>query len=716
MLAWVNRVCRRASSGNAPVMGPAGRRKYPPSYLKIVFCLCVSCCLGVVLVTMLLASQLFLEGSDDDPTKTTTRGGKTSSHEVVAGTGGRATQAGVDKRRNESWVTARGTTPLPCPGFQEQPSPAAYYCANGAANRAPFSSLRVNPLLGPMEGRKKIDVGATSAQCYESNGVRVARPLWATSLLQSLLADGAYDAAVSLLRHDRWYLLIGWVPDKFMPPQKPVRRANGELTFPQTRGTNATYYLETYGSVWHAKVEVGTWRFHFQLVHLNAIAVCVRERIHLYKYYCLPDAHVEALPVYVCACRHCVIPTDDSQHNMSNFSSGRLPLWHEPSLVEISRTARSALSLGNDMPPTPLHGETNACIDASEAPWLINASLIAAFPYEGKHNDLDSLLKIQSIQNGFVTVVVFNSFWRDHLHNFAYSFAKKAKMRNLIVAATDAAALSLCLSFRLPCLNASIFAEPEGDEKSAGIASSQKAGFTRKVTEEYSWVKPRLAIAVLRRGYAFMLADLDITWNRSPMPYLRKSHLDLLHQCDNKAQLSINSGLYMVRPNERTLRYFQDMMSFRTDESADQNAMKLFMKYDHVHGVSHQCLPRWEFNMKCNYKLERSRRLERGRETFLWRPYPVNETPKWVAMHATCLSGAKDKIRYFKTIKAWFLDELDAKTGTVSSPKPFCVLLPPSPDATVPAKRLVHGVLATTTHSDAYKEMLPDSKYLQQRH
>ncbi|RNF05875.1 hypothetical protein TraAM80_04254 [Trypanosoma rangeli] len=709
MLAWTTRVRRRANGDNTMVMRFAERRGFQPSFLQITFCMCFCCCLGVALATMLLALELFLGSSGEDPVKTTTRGGDTSYQEV-------ATWTGVGGGGNERWVMTSRATSLPCPGFQEQPSPAAYYCANGAASRAPLSSLRNKSLLDPVKRQTKTHVGATPAQCYAPNGVPVARPLWATSLLQLLLSDGAYDAVTSLLHQNRWYLLIGWVSDRFMPPQKPGRRANGDPMFSQTRGKNASYYLETYGSMWHAKVEVGKWRFHFQLVHRNAIAVCVRERIHLYKYYCLSDSNVDALPIHVCACRHCVIPTDDSQHKIPTTFYGRLPLRKESLLVEISKLAPSHLFLGNRAPHTPLHEEEDACIDAFSAPWLINTSVVASFPYEGRHNDLDGLLKIQSDQSGFVTVVVFNIFWRDHLHNFVYSFTRKAKMRNLIVATTDDAALSLCLSFRLPCLNAHIFAEPDNEEKTVGNATSRRRGFTRKVTEEFSWVKPRLAIAILRRGYTFMLADLDITWNRSPMPYLQLSDLDFLHQCDNKSPLSINSGLYMVRPNERILRYFQDTMSFRTDESSDQNAMRLFMKYDHIHGVSHRCLPRWEFNMKCNYKVERSRRLENGLETFLWNPYPVNETPKWVAMHATCLSGAKDKIRYFKTIKAWFLDELDAKTGTTSSPKFFCVLLPPSLDATAPTKRILHGVVGTTTHSDAYKEMTPNPAYLRKRH
>ncbi|EAN99802.1 hypothetical protein Tc00.1047053508461.84 [Trypanosoma cruzi] len=714
MIVSIRRVCRWAKGSHITTMRPVGRFKCQLTCLKIMFYVCVVCCLVGVLGNILGVSQLLLENVDGNST-IATRGDNTGSPKVMKWTGRRDTKTELVGKRKENRITANGTTLLSCPGFEEKQSPAAYYCANGAANRAPISSLRVQSLAELNKGKKSFPMSAPPV-CYASNGVPVARPLWANSLLRLLVEEGVYKSVLSLLRQDPWYILIGWVPSKFMAPQKPGRRTNGEPMPSQNRGANATYYLEAYGSVWHAKVEVGTWPFHFQLVHRNAIAVCVRERIHLYKYYCLPDNKMEALPIYVCACRHCVVPADDSHKEIPTASHGRPLLMKEPSLIEMAKTANSKIFLKKGLPQTPSLGEEGTCIDAFEAPWLLNTSVLAAFPYEGKHNDLDGLLEIQSGENGFVTVVIFNSFWRDQLHNFVYSFAKRAKMRNLIVASVDDTALLLCLSFRLPCLNATLFVEPEKGTEKGGDNASSKGGFTRKVTEEFSWVKPRLAIAVLRRGYTFMLADLDITWNRSPMPYLLKNRLDLVHQCDSRGRLSINSGLYMARPNSCNLRYFQDLMSFRTDESADQNAMRLFMNYDHVHGVSQQCLPKWDFNMKCNYKVEGSVRLEDGRQTFRWRPYPLNENPKWVAMHATCLSGAKDKIRYFKAIKAWFLDELDAKTGSTSSPKSFCVVLPSLLNATDAPNRIVHGVFGTTLHSDAYNEMTPDPKYLQQRH
>ncbi|ORC92040.1 uncharacterized protein TM35_000042540 [Trypanosoma theileri] len=612
---------------------------------------------------------------------------------------------------DEGRETARGNPTLPCPGFHEAASPPATLCANGAASRAPFSSLRSQPLQLIKSMERKQSESAPHL-CYASTGTPTANPVWARPLLEVMISTGAYAPAVSLLQKDPWYMLIGWVSNRFMPPQKPGRRANGDIMLPQTRGTNASYYLDVYGSVWHADVEAGNLRFNFQLVHRNAIAVCVRERIHLFKYYCIPGETWEPLPIYFCGCRHCRIPTEQPPDRVAVSLHDRFPLLsREPSLIERHPTVRFNSSLSNMEQDSELLSDKNDCIGVYEAPWLINTSILKRFPYEGMHNDLDTLLATQADPSGLVTMVIFNSFWRDHLHNFVYSFTRKAKMRNLIVANLDDDALSLCISFRLPCFNASIFAEHEVKE-----AATQKQGFSRKVTEELSWVKPRLAIAVLRRGYAFLLADLDITWNRSPMRHLLESREDVVHQCDTRDSLSINSGFYMVRPNERTLRFFTDMMSFRPDESADQGAMRLFMKYDHVHGVSHRCLPHWDFNMKCNYKVDRSVRIINGRETFLWKQYPLNEVPKWVLLHATCLSGAKDKIQYFKTIKAWFLDELDAITGSHTSPKAFCVSLRPSSKVISGENNIVHNVYGTTPHSDTYNDATTDPKYLQERH
>ncbi|KAH9601716.1 Nucleotide-diphospho-sugar transferase [Trypanosoma melophagium] len=622
--------------------------------------------------------------------------------------GGGEGEAGRGKREGGA---GGGHQPPLCPGFDEAASPPATLCVNGAACRAPFSSLRAQPLQ-LVQSMERNESESASPVCYSSTGTPVASPVWVRPLLQKMMKAGAYTPAISLLQKDPWYMLIGWVSDRFMPPQKPGRRANGDIMLPQTRGTNASYYLEVYGSLWHTEVESGKLRFNFQLIHRNGIAVCVRERIHLFKYHCSPDGNVEPLPIYFCGCRHCRIPSELFSDHMTVSLYQRFPLLKkEPSLVEINPIVRFNSFLSKMEQGLEILNEKNACIGANEAPWLINTSILEHFPYEGMHNDLDTLLATQADSSGLVTMVIFNSFWRDHLHNFVYSFSKKANMRNLIVANLDDDALSLCISFRLPCLNASIFAEREMEE-----ASTQKQGFSRKVTEELSWVKPRLAIAVLRRGYVFLLSDLDITWNRSPMRYLLESREDLVHQCDTRDSLSINSGFYMVRPNERTLRFFTHMMSFRPDESADQAAMRLFMKYDHIHGVSHRCLPHWDFNMKCNYKVERSVRVINGKETFLWKQYPLKEVPKWVLLHATCLSGAKNKIQYFKTIKAWFLDELDTITGSHTSPKKFCVSLRDSSKAKSGESNIVHNVYGTTPHSETYKDATTDPKYLQHRH
>ncbi|KEG11374.1 hypothetical protein DQ04_02691070 [Trypanosoma grayi] len=693
-----------ATTASGIISGRHRRRSLRRQTALCIFLIC-----SIVAITAVLLVSHAFDGNDNEHAVNGMR--DTAAHEVGERRRGGAAALTPPVRRRPTGDT-QGTGQPSCPGFREESSPAAYFCANGAANRAPLFSLREQPLLAPGEvGGKALAVGNAPPVCYSSRGDPVASPVWARGLLHSLTTGGAYEAALSLLRQDPWYMLIGWVPGKFLPPQKPGRKANGDIMFPQTRGSNASYYLETYRSVWHTEFEVKNMRFHFQLVHRNAIAVCVRERIHLHKYYCLPDAGVSPIPIHVCACRHCVVPTETTDLSQLVSMQKRFPDIKEPALIEKATTVHFLPSSINAATVASSPSERENCIGALEAPWLINTSVVAAFPYEEKYNDLDSMLASQADANGIVTMVVFNSFWRDHLHNFVYSFTRKAKMLNLIVATLDDKALLLCLSFRLPCLNASKFAEQED------TVASQRQGFTRKVTEELSWVKPRLAIAVLRRGYAFVLADLDMTWNLSPMRRLLEGRFDIVHQCDSKSALSINSGFYMARPNQRTLRYFIDMMSFRTDESADQNAMRLFMKYDHVHGVSHQCLPPWEFNMKCNYKVERSVAVVNGHETFRWKRYPLNEAPKWIMMHATCLSGARDKIRYFKTIKAWFLEELDEMTGSPSSPKPFCVILPAAvKNSAGGGGDVVYNVFGTTPHSDLYDEMAPDSTYLQDRH
>ena len=115
--------------------------------------------------------------------------------------------------------------------------------------------------------------------------------------------------------------------------------------------------------------------------------------------------------------------------------------------------------------------------------------------------------------------------------------------------------------------------------------------------------------------------------------------------------------------------FFSDTMTFNPEENSDQTAMRLFGRYDHTFALYNECLNKWLFDMKCNYKVPNSVKRVKVKdennnmkqiETFEWN-IPEREPSKfkWVILHATCLSGAMSKIIWLRTMNAWFLDELE---------------------------------------------------------
>ena len=598
-----------------------------------------------------------------------------NGHGLAVATGGKSSMMNVPTNDG----TSRG------PARPSGKSSAGY--ANGAANRSP-PRFAVSIVDAGDETSPQFSVG--SAMCFDVNGQGTAVPDWVDGLFHAL--GRRYDSARRLLEKDEWRVLIGWVPSRFMAPQKPGRKANGQPMIAPTKGRDAAYYLKEYNASWNASFTATKQQHNyvFQLSHRNAIAVCIRERLHLFQLFCTPSSGIEPIAIHHCPCRHC-----------HESSSGRTKGSLASKFPEMSRRLSANVTESKMVVPEEKGHEpySGTCVEALSAPWLAQKSLVARFPYEGLHSDLDAMLRVQADSNKIVFMSFFNKFWIDHLHNFVFSMVRKARLTNFVVATTDDEALALCIRNRLPCFDASEFAELELDEK----------GHTVKVSEAMSWIKPRLAVAVLTRGYSFFMSDLDLTWNKFPMTEVLNVRVDIAHQCDTANKFSINSGFYLARANSRTIRFFQNIMVFRPDENSDQTSMKLFSRYDHTHGASNTCLHKWSFDMKCNYKVDGSVKVLNGAETFEWRPFERDAKKfGWKLLHATCLGGAHAKMLYLRTMNAWFLDELDALTSSE-----YCIMVTPdnssSPTSAKndPTIRTVHGETYTTA---------TDETFLKQRH
>lgn len=573
--------------------------------------------------------------------------------------------------------------------------------ANGAVNHAPLRDP--SPAFAGIEANAPA-LEASGINCWDRTGDGAAVPTWVAKLFAALPSIDHYEAALNATDGDPWTVLLGWVPSRFMGPQKDGVNAAGRVIKAPTKGRDPEFYLKEYNATWSTAFDDASLKWVFQLTHRNALAVCIRERLHIHAIRCTPRAGMTPMLLHYCPCRHC-------KEGASHRTKGKAPGW-TTAKAHVPLSLPSSIVQANDIvarPPrkiaTPAQKVkpryNGTCVQALSAPWLVSKEAVSKFAYEGLEHDLDALLKTQADENGIVLMTIFNKFWIDHAHNFLFSLVRYGSIANFVIATMDPEALAACMANRLPCFDATAYAEVEEDMVAGG--AGYKAGHTRKVTEAMSWIKPRLAVAVLGRGYGFFMVDLDMTVNKYFMHDVLHTGLDLAHQCDSDSRWSINSGFYLARPNARTWLFFHNMMLFNPEENSDQTAMKLYARYDHTHGMTSGCLSKWDFNMKCNYKVKDSVKRSGTVETFKWVPFERTRSKFfWKILHATCISGAAAKILWLRTMNAWYLDDLDGMTK-----QPYCLVVPGGDE--------VRDVTATTQHSAKYSTGT-DQKFLAERH
>lgn len=97
----------------------------------------------------------------------------------------------------------------------------------------------------------------------------------------------------------------------------------------------------------------------------------------------------------------------------------------------------------------------------------------ASFPWEGLHNDLPQLLKVQARSN-VVTVMVFNHGYAPLALNCYVSLVRYGYANNIIVAVLGDASLAHCRSLRLPCYNATALAASGADVEEAALRKTRR--------------------------------------------------------------------------------------------------------------------------------------------------------------------------------------------------------------------------------------------------
>ncbi|GAB4813771.1 hypothetical protein N2152v2_000817 [Parachlorella kessleri] len=331
-------------------------------------------------------------------------------------------------------------------------------------------------------------------------------------------------------------------------------------------------------------------------------------------------------------------------------------------------------------------------------PWLLPeaAATQENLPYLGLHNDLEGLLRVRAGPVGGkdaeargVSVVYFSGSHAVMMQNFVYTAVKWAGITNYMVATWGDASLAACIAMHLPCFNATAFSPLPAEE---GEATFQGKGFAA-----VTWIKPRLAHAIVSRGYHVHSSDVDIAFPPkalwpSMMRFLEGPGADVAMERDLWGP--INTGCVVVRPTEYGRAFMEAWQaSAREDSLAGLNDQERAMQLGP--SVFRTCEGPWDCARMAAERAEQARLAQQypgnGTEVprwallrryhpawdMLWQDHCAALHTQWAApidpcmppnppYHAVCVTGSFAKIQGFKATGLWFLDE----EGTEGCTKP----------------------------------------------
>ncbi|XP_052176266.1 uncharacterized protein At1g28695-like isoform X1 [Diospyros lotus] len=134
---------------------------------------------------------------------------------------------------------------------------------------------------------------------------------------------------------------------------------------------------------------------------------------------------------------------------------------------------------------------------------------------------------------------------------------------HLLVVAADQTSYDRCKFLRLHCYRL----ENSAGEDLAGEKLYMSAGFI-----DMMWRRTQFLGDVLRRGYNFIFTDTDVMWFRNPFTrFSLDETIDMQISCDHfngdewSTRNPINTGLYMIRSNNKTIALFDAWYSMKAN-------------------------------------------------------------------------------------------------------------------------------------------------------
>ncbi|KAJ3185968.1 hypothetical protein HDU85_000882 [Gaertneriomyces sp. JEL0708] len=296
-------------------------------------------------------------------------------------------------------------------------------------------------------------------------------------------------------------------------------------------------------------------------------------------------------------------------------------------------------------------------------PWLLppNRSIFR-YQQRGLENDLERLAKIVAPEKR-ITVMLFHDKYRAITENAIYSMIEYGKVTAYVVGALDETSLVKCIEMNLPCFDASAFAPIRFEEEAV----------TRYAWAAISWVKPRMVNQLLRLGYTVHMTDTDISYIRDVWASFEK----FMHEVDAdmtiayEASTTVNTGNYVVVPNERTFRFFDVYLAKgkANFEQADQWAWGDVARAGHA--------------AYCQTKEECAKAKEKG--VIAIRDFAAafgrtHACPRSIDLcspdinyiHPVCMVGMVKKMTQHKQLGSWFMQDCPPAS------KKVCIGIPKS--------------------------------------
>ncbi|CAH9139664.1 unnamed protein product [Cuscuta epithymum] len=219
----------------------------------------------------------------------------------------------------------------------------------------------------------------------------------------------------------------------------------------------------------------------------------------------------------------------------------------------------------------------------SHSPSMTNNSQYRMVLYRDK---LDEALAGACTEDKTVIIAVVNKAYVEgdkpmldlFLDGFWLGEGTRKLVKHLLIVTVDQTSYERCMFLGLHCYKL----ETDGVDF-VGEKLYMSADFIKMM-----WRRTQFLGEVLKLGYTFIFTDSDVLWLRDPFPKLRSTNetldlqisTDIFNGDDRSESNPINTGFYMIRPNNRTISLFDSWYAMKnsSDGMKEQDVLNKLIR------------------------------------------------------------------------------------------------------------------------------------------